>query len=358
MPYAWILNFVPWLRRPVLHRREEAVVHEFRERLSPVVADGRRRRPRIEDQGGEERPQVVAPARLERLEEVAGPVGLVDFEAVAEDRVRGRRVEGGEQAVADGAQVMIDRRTIVVIEDEALGPDGRPFHHHPAAAGDEEQHVACARRAVGQGEHAVADARDLAKALRGGRGRGRRQERRHQAFTRADVRHGRARRAGRDDGPLDPQLAGGLGNADLRPAVRPAAAECQVDAQPELARLGGRETDVVEEPVGEKRLCLESLIGIVEHDGVHRLDLEPADAAVLHEAHLALEAGPGHRRPEPPPAHHDPRIVGRREEQAFEGGETGRRALGRGERQGAGQDEDAGQVRPCAKSGVHDGEVV
>ena len=43
---------------------------------------------------------------------------------------------------------------------------------------------------------------------------------------------------------------------------------------------------------------------------VHRLHLEPADAALLHRAHLALQLRL-HRRSEPPPAHHDPRVIGR-----------------------------------------------
>ena len=47
--------------------------------------------PGIEHERGQERAQVVAAARLEGLEEVVGPVGLVHLEAVAEHRVRGGR---------------------------------------------------------------------------------------------------------------------------------------------------------------------------------------------------------------------------------------------------------------------------
>ncbi len=134
------------LRRPGLHGREEPLVEQVRQRASPVVADRGGGRPGVEHERGQQRPQVVPAARLERLEEVAGPVGLVHFEAVAEHGVGRRRVEGRQQAVADRRQIVVDGRAIVVIEDEPFGADRRALHHHAGAAADEEQDLARVRR--------------------------------------------------------------------------------------------------------------------------------------------------------------------------------------------------------------------
>ena len=150
---------------PCLHRRQEALVDEFGQRLAPVVAERRAGRPRIEDEGGQERAQVVAPPHPERVEEVARPVGLECFEAVAEHRVRRGRLESLQQAIADSVQVVVERRAIVVVEDESFGADGGTLHHHAGAAADEEQRLPFLAGAIGQSEHAVGDIGDFPQAV-------------------------------------------------------------------------------------------------------------------------------------------------------------------------------------------------
>jgi hypothetical protein len=105
---------------------------------------------------------------------------------------------------------------------------------------------------------------------------------------------------------------------------------------------------------------LESPAGIVEHERVDRLDLEAADAAVLHLADLACKAGLRDRRPEPPPPHHDPRLVWRRAEEALEVGGPGPRLAAGSEGGDAGghERECDGVARPSAASGLHNGAVV
>ena len=345
-------------RRPGLHGREEPLVEKVRQRASPVAADRGGGWPGVQYERRQQRPQVVPAACLERLEEVAGPVGLVHFQAVAEHGVGRRRLEGRQQAVADRRQIVVDGRAIVVVEDEPFGAQRRALHHHAGAAADEEQHLARVRRHARQAGQPAGDVGDLPQPCRRRRGLRRGQERRQQLFAGADVGHRDLLCARWHGRAHDSQLSGGVADADLRPAVRPAAAERQVGAEAELPRLRGGEAHVVEKGVRKKRVRLEAQAGIVEDDGIDRLDLEAADAAVLHEAHLALEAGLRHRRAEPPPPHHDPRVVRRRQELAMKVREAWRRALGRGERQRANQEQHAGREEPCAACGVHDREVV
>src|SRR5262249_54485632 len=57
--------------------------------------------------------------------------------AVAEDGVGRRGFERFHEAIAYRAQVMINRRAVVVIEHEAFGADGGALDHLAGAAGDE-----------------------------------------------------------------------------------------------------------------------------------------------------------------------------------------------------------------------------
>ena len=100
----------------------------------------------------------------------------------------------------------------------------------------------------------------------------------------------------------------GLIGAGLRPAIGPAGAERDVDAQTRRAPglVGG--PDHVQEIVGQ--------IGqvAVEPQRIDRLNLEAAETARLHGRDLALQLVRPHRRAEPPPARQRPRRVVRRHE--------------------------------------------
>ena len=75
------------LARPCIQGRQIVLVDELGQRAAPVVAQvgGLRRGPGREFR--QMRRQVVAAARAKLVEEVWRPVGLVYFQAVAEDRV-------------------------------------------------------------------------------------------------------------------------------------------------------------------------------------------------------------------------------------------------------------------------------
>jgi hypothetical protein len=75
-------------------------------------------------------------------------------------------------------------------------------------------------------------------------------------------------------------------------------------------RFGAGEAQGGEEVVREVRQVADAVGGVVELQGVNGLHLEAADAAFLHDAHLALELRCGDGRTEPPPADHDAGIVG------------------------------------------------
>jgi hypothetical protein len=108
-----------------------------------------------------------------------------------------------------------------------------------------------------------------------------------------------------------PQPSGCVIDRHHRAAKRPATSESQIKAQSQFARFLGSEPQGVKEAVGEKRQGPDSLFRIIQHQRINRLHFKAADAAFFHQLHLALEFRLCHRRAEPPPAHHDPRVVRR-----------------------------------------------
>src|SRR6185295_5638707 len=97
-------------------------------------------------------------------------------------------------------------------------------------------------------------------------------------------------------------------------AKRPATSEREIKAQSQFARFLRSESQSINEPVREKRQGLDSLLRIVQHQRINRLYFKAADAAFFHRPHLTLEFSFVYRRSEPPPAHHDARVVGRTHE--------------------------------------------
>ncbi len=256
--------------------------------------------------------QIVSAALLKLLQEIAGPVRAVDFQAVAEDGIRRILAHRLQHRFADEFQMVIDGRAVVVIEHKALGADGRAFHRLARAARDEEQHHAPLARLGRHAHGAVVDLREAANALGGKLPAVSARQKRGDELLSLRNRRQRHRRGIRRHGHVvHPQPPGRQGDGRVRAAEWPAASQRQVEAQPQLVRLLRGEAQVVEKLIGQIRKIAETALRIVERQRISRLHLESADAAFFHGAQLALQFRLGHRGTEPPPAHHHAGIVGR-----------------------------------------------
>ena len=94
-------------------------------------------------------------------------------------------------------------------------------------------------------------------------------------------------------------------------AERPSAAERQVETHSKLFRLLRREPQHFQKLIRKVRQIPMAFRRIIRQQRINRLDLDAADAAFLHHAQLAFDLVLRNRRPEPPPTHHDPRVVRR-----------------------------------------------
>ena len=126
---------------------------------------------------------------------------------------------------------------------------------------------------------------------------------------------------------LDAQFACGLRHRDRRAAEGPSAVERDVHAQPKPGRLLCGEPQVVDVFVGEIALVVKAGCGIIQRLRIERGHLDASDAGRLHLLKLALQFRFGNRGAEPPPAHHDSRVVRRV-------GEGSLQRIGRGLRAG------------------------
>ena len=104
-------------------------------------------------------------------------------------------------------------------------------------------------------------------------------------------RHRRQRHAARLDRDLLPaQAAGGVIDRDVRPAVGPAAAEREIEAQAEPTRRLGAVAHGVEEGRRQERMVDEAAAAIVGDQRIDRLHFDAAEAGVVHRLQLAVEA--------------------------------------------------------------------
>ena len=118
------------------------------------------------------------------------------------------------------------------------------------------------------------------------------------------------------------QAARGEGGGDEGAAVRPAAAEREVELQPQPPRLVHRVPDR-REPLGAVvRQVPQALRRIVHGDRVDGLDLRAPEPRLLHEGQLPGDLGRGDGAAEPPPARHRLRRGGRIGERPAEGREA------------------------------------
>ena len=342
-------------RGPFLDRLHEPFVEQFGERLAPVTPDARGLRSHIGHERGQVRPQVVASTLLKFLKEIVGPIGAVGLQAVAEDRVGRLRPEGLHQTIAHVLEITLGRSAIVVIQHETLGPDRGPLHHHAGPTRDEELELVARFNAFGEEHRAVPDLRHFAQtarrhglAVQAGREHG------NQLLGVGEGRHGHAPRALRDLHTLDAEPGRRVRHRHRRSSKRPAAAHGQVHAQSQLASLHRGEVQGIDEPIGEEGEVLDAALRVVERERIDGLDLEASDPAFLHELHLPLELRLRHRRPEPPPSHHDAAVVGRGFEEASHFRDAGvrrRRPLRLSDRGNGGQKREQGEPRYARQPG-------
>ena len=92
--------------------------------------------------------KVVAAAFLEFGQKIPGPIGAVDFQAVAEDGVGWMVAESLHEAVADETQVVLDGGMVVMVEHRAFGTDRGALDGLAGGARDEEPNALVARHLV------------------------------------------------------------------------------------------------------------------------------------------------------------------------------------------------------------------
>ena len=237
---------------------------------------------------------------------------------------------------ADVLQVVGHRNMREGIENVSLGAHRCALHLLPGVAQDEEQ---CGAWLIGgrDGGGASSDGERLGGGcVIGGRGRAcvASAAAHRRAGGRSSGRSGRGR-DDRCDVRCDQRLAfsesgcsnggGAGGHRDLchanprhrliqrrrGTAVRPARAEREVDAQPQLASLSLRVGHIVQHLRREERQVLQPLRRIVEHLGILEGQLGPLNAVGLHLLQFAQDLRLDDRKTEPPPANHGPRLVRR-----------------------------------------------
>ena len=201
---------------------------------------------------------------------------LADARQVAGERVRGRSGRARSPSAPTAARFTIMPVRLAMKNRTTCGPARRAGRRTtPSGPGGPRDQVA------------VSPSRDPRETRRSS-------VRRRRCPGRHVARAWLARRAARC------AACGGGGDRHTRSAVRPAAAERQVEAQAELLRPVGREAQAVEKS-SERYGTVLCPSPLVERDRVDRLHLEAADAARLHRAQLALELvvsddGPNHHQ--------------------------------------------------------------
>src|SRR4029077_19873920 len=100
-------------RGPFSDRSEISLLKQLSERESAIIPDCFCFFADVGGESGQVRSQIVTAPLLKLLKKIAGPVGSINFQAVAEDRVRRISVQGLHDPVGDGFQMTLDSRAIV-----------------------------------------------------------------------------------------------------------------------------------------------------------------------------------------------------------------------------------------------------
>jgi hypothetical protein len=127
-----------------------------------------------------------------------------------------------------------------------------------------------------------------------------------QLVTRPRLGGGDPHRVRRHLAHVPPQPAGRGLVGDVRAAVRPAAAERDVEAHAEPGRRLGGEPEAGQVPLREEPAAVP--LRLRRGQRVHGGDLDAADAGRRHRLQLARQLGLLDEGAEPPPAHHDPAV--------------------------------------------------
>ncbi len=295
----------------------EVFVVEIRDRLPEVMADVVRAIAIVPEKGGEKRRQIVAAAFLEFGEEVIRPVFAGDFEAVAEDRLRGIVTTGFDFRLADFRDEFLDDRGAEVVDDIAFGAEGGAFDLHAGAAGDEEDDFA-AGEIGGKLGGVVADGDGLEGRDVGGCAAAASSSSPPTASeTRRSSEGSDHSAAGAElwecDGSFTRLCCNGLGfntsgafrRAEHRTAVRPAAAEGEVHAEAEFFGFSGGEVDQVEK-FGRHEFDVfgGGVANAIDREGICRLKFDAAEAARFDGGEFACDAVLGDGGSEQPEADH------------------------------------------------------
>src|SRR6185503_3504681 len=152
-----------------------------------------------------------------------------------------------------------------MIEDISLRAHGWPLHLHARATGDEELNLE--RSGLGHRDNPIPDIGYLTYRVWNNRlAFGPRCENSKKLFARADGRHRHSSRAFRNVDSFDAKPSGGVVDRHHRPAIGPAASECQVKPKSQLASLFRGEPQSADELVRKKRARGDTACLVIEDD--------------------------------------------------------------------------------------------
>src|SRR5437016_2220804 len=126
------------LLREFAKRREVSLVGKFGQGLAPIVSNIRRFFANVANQSWQVWREIVSAALAKFVEQIAGPVRSVNFQAVAEHSVGRVFAKGLQHGLAGMLQMVFDCGAIIVIQHETLGAHGWTLHLLCGAARYEE----------------------------------------------------------------------------------------------------------------------------------------------------------------------------------------------------------------------------
>ena len=300
------------LRRPLAHRHEEPLLEQLGQRPAVVAPDRVGALAGAELRHRQQRLQIVSAARSEFVEERRRPVRVVHLEAVAEHRVDRSRF-GGAPAACRPPREDADRSRRGCSDPARSRRRPRPPASPPARSGPRNRTARREGRRRREGESGRCrerSARERSTDRLPARSRVRRTPRPADRARTTPAARWSSRRLRSRAAPIAaawPRAAGvmyGPPNDQPLPSVRSMRRPSSRARRDVNAILSRNAAD-------RYGSLTQSARWIVDRQRVHRRDLEAADAALFHVAHLGVELLARHGGTEPPPPHHDPAVGGR-----------------------------------------------